>query len=140
LLVRHKLTNHNIRFEQRLEENLPSISGDAAQLEQAFLNLTLNAVEAMTAGGLLTITTKSVRLPRGSNAPTHLQIEFTDTGAGMTREVRDRVLDSLLSTTKDKGTGLGLAIVRRVVEAHRGKLKIHSTPGKGTTMAITLPL
>ncbi len=58
----------------------------------------------------------------------------------MTREVRDRVLESLLSTTKKKGTGLGLAIVRRVVEAHRGKLKIRSAPGKGTTMIITLPL
>ena len=140
LLVRHKLKNHNIRFEQKLEPNLPEISADAAQLEQAFLNLTLNAVEAMTAGGTLTIRTRAVRLPRGSKAPTHLHLEFTDTGAGMTREVRDRVLDSLLSTTKKKGTGLGLAIVRRVVEAHRGKFKIRSTPGQGTTMAITLPL
>jgi signal transduction histidine kinase len=140
LLVRHKLTNQNIRFEQRLEKGLPQISADAAQLEQAFLNLTLNAVEAMADGGTLTITTKSVRLPRQAPSPTHLHIEFTDTGAGMTRELRDRVLDSLLSTTKTKGTGLGLAIVRRVVESHRGKLKIRSTPGKGTSMAITLPL
>ncbi len=140
LLVRHKLTNQNIRFEQRLEANLPEVSADAAQLEQAFLNLTLNAVEAMTSGGSLTITTRSTRLPRASSAPTHVQIEFTDTGSGMTREVRDRVLASLLSTTKKKGTGLGLAIVRRVVDTHRGKLKIRSTPGKGTTMIITLPL
>ena len=140
LLVRHKLKNHHIRFEQKLEPKLPDISADAAQLEQAFLNLTLNAVEAMSTGGTLTIRTRAVHLPRGSMVPTHLHIEFTDTGAGMTREVRDRVLDSLLSTTKKKGTGLGLAIVRRVVEAHRGKFKIRSTPGKGTTMAITLPL
>lgn len=140
LLVRHKLTNQNIRFEQRLEENLPEISADAAQLEQAFLNLTLNAVEAMATGGTLTITTEALRLPRTSAAPTHLQIEFADTGEGMTTEVRERVLDSLLSTTKQKGTGLGLAIVCRVVEAHRGKLKIRSTPRKGTTIAITLPL
>jgi len=140
LLVRHKLKNQNIRFEQKLGKNLPDISADAAQLEQAFLNLTLNAVEAMTGGGTLTITTKAIHLPRTSRAPTHLLLEFIDTGAGMTREVRDRVLDSLLSTTKQKGTGLGLAIVRRVVEAHRGKLKIRSTPGQGTTMTITLPL
>ena len=140
LLVRHKLTNQNIRFEQQFENDLPQISADAAQLEQAFLNLTLNAVEAMAGGGTLTIATKSVRLPRGSVASTHVQIEFRDTGAGMTPEVRNRVLDSLLSTTKQKGTGLGLAIVRRVVEAHRGKLKIRSAPGRGTTIAITLPL
>jgi signal transduction histidine kinase len=140
LLVRHKLTNHNIRFEMQLEKDLPDVSADAAQLEQAFLNLTLNAVEAMADGGALTIMTKSVRLPRRNSAPTHVQIEFKDTGGGMTPELRDRVLDSLLSTTKQKGTGLGLAIVRRVVETHRGKLKIRSTPGRGTTIAITLPL
>lgn len=103
LLVRHKLTNQNIRFEQRLEEHLPEVSADAAQLEQAFLNLTLNAVEAMAGGGTLAITTKSTRSPRTSPAPTHVQIEFTDTGAGMTREVRNHVLASLLSTTKKKG-------------------------------------
>jgi signal transduction histidine kinase len=140
LLVRHKLTNQNIRFEQRLEADLPEISADAAQLEQAFLNLTLNAVEAMAIGGALVITTKSLRPPRGSATPTHLSIEFKDTGAGMTVEMQDRALSSLLSTTKQKGTGLGLAIVRRVVEAHRGKLKIRSTPGRGTTISITLPL
>ena len=140
LLVRHKLTHHGIAFEPRLNEDLPQISADAAQLEQAFLNLTLNAVEAMGDGGTLTITTRPVRLPRSSTTPTHVQIEFKDTGAGMTPEVRDRVLDSLLSTTKQKGTGLGIAIVRRVVEAHRGKLKIRSVPGHGTTLVITLPL
>lgn len=139
LLVRHKLSHQNIRFEQQLEENLPDISADAAQLEQAFLNLTLNAVEAMTKGGTLTIITKSVRVPRKNSTPTHVQIEFKDTGEGMTAEVQDRVLSSLLSSTKKKGTGLGLAIVRRVIEAHRGKLKIRSVPGCGTTIAITLP-
>ena len=140
LLVRHKLTNQNIRFQQRLESDLPQISADAAQLEQAFLNLTLNAVEAMADGGTLTITTKAVRLTRGHTAPTHLLVEFKDTGAGMTVEVQDRVLSSLLSTTKQKGTGLGLAIVRRVVEAHRGKLKMRSKPGEGTTITLTFPL
>ena len=140
LLVRHKLTNQNIRFVQKLAADLPELSADAAQLEQAFLNLTLNAVEAMSDGGTLTITTRALRLPRTAPALTHLQIEFKDTGAGMTAEVQTRVLSSLLSTTKQKGTGLGLAIVRRVVEAHRGKLKIRSALGKGTTISITLPL
>jgi signal transduction histidine kinase len=140
LLVRHKLKNQGIQFEQRLEENLPRISADATQLEQAFLNLTLNAVEAMPKGGTLTIATKTIHLPRSSPSPTHLQIEFKDTGTGMSADERERVLSSLLSTTKRKGTGLGLAIVRRVAETHRGKLKIRSTPGRGTKMAITLPL
>jgi signal transduction histidine kinase len=140
LLVRHKLTNQNIRFDQKLEANLPGLSADAAQLEQAFLNLTLNAVEAMPDGGTLAITTCAVRVPRESAAPTHVRIEFSDTGVGMTAEERVRVLDSILSTTKKRGTGLGLAIVRRVVELHRGELNVRSAPGQGTTMAVLLPL
>jgi signal transduction histidine kinase len=140
LLVRHKLKNHGVEFRQELEAQLPRIAADATQLEQAFLNLTLNAVEAMPDGGRLTITTKTMRSPRSSPEPTHVQIEFKDTGTGMSAEERERVLGSLLSTTKRKGTGLGLAIVRRVVETHRGKFKIRSTPGKGTRMAVTLPI
>jgi signal transduction histidine kinase len=67
-------------------------------------------------------------------------IEFRDTGPGMPEEQRRRAFSSLLSTTKQKGTGLGLAIVGRVVEIHRGKVKIRSRPGKGTTISITLPV
>jgi signal transduction histidine kinase len=140
LLVRHKLQNQNVELQRRATEALPHVLADATQLEQAFLNLTLNAVEAMPLGGTLTITTKALRLPRGSQSPTHVSIEFKDTGEGMTPEARRRALGSLLSTTKAKGTGLGLAIVRRVVETHRGKLRIKSTPGIGTTIGITLPL
>ena len=140
LLVRHKLSNQAVRLDQKLAADLPSLSGDATQLEQAFLNLTLNAVEAMPEGGTLRIITKALRIPRSHPVPTHLYIEFQDTGAGMTPEVQGRILSSLLSTTKQKGTGLGLAIVRRVVETHRGKLTIRSKPGVGTTVAITLPV
>jgi signal transduction histidine kinase len=140
LLVRHKLKNQNVELQRRADDKLPRVMADATQLEQAFLNLTLNAVEAMPRGGTLTITTKAVRLPRGNHAPTHVSIEFKDTGEGMTPEVRHRALGSLLSTTKAKGTGLGLAIVRRVVETHRGKLRIKSAPGLGTTISITLPI
>jgi signal transduction histidine kinase len=140
LLVRHKLSNQNIRFEQQLDAELPAVSADAAQLEQAFLNLTLNAVEAMAEGGRLTITTRAIRSPSADSGAAHVEIQFKDTGEGMTAEVQDRVLTSLLSTTKQKGTGLGLAIVRRVVEAHRGKLRLRSKAGRGTTITITLPL
>jgi signal transduction histidine kinase len=139
LLVRHKLKNQNVEFQRRLAPDLPRIAADAAQLEQAFLNLTLNAVEAMPNGGVLQITTKQVKLVRRPDAPTHIAIEFKDNGAGMTPEMRAQATGSLLSTTKPKGTGLGLAIVRRVVETHRGKLKIRSTPGRGTTITLVLP-
>ena len=140
LLIRHKLRHQNIQISQRLAPDLPSVMADATQLEQAFLNLTLNAIEAMPDGGRLTIVTRALRLPRASPVPTHIQIEFTDTGAGMSEEQRRRAFTSLLQTTKTTGTGLGLAIVARVVETHRGKVKIKSRPGHGTTISMTLPV
>ncbi|MGP8198268.1 MAG: GAF domain-containing protein [Limisphaerales bacterium] len=140
LLTRHKLRNQQIQFISRLAPDLPPVMADGTQLAQAFLNLTLNAVEAMPKGGSLTICTRSFRLPRGSPRPTHVLIEFQDTGPGMPEEQRRRAFSSLLSTTKQKGTGLGLAIVGRVVEIHRGKVRIRSRPGKGTTISITLPV
>jgi len=140
LLVRHKLRNQNVQIVQELERELPDVMGEATQLEQAFLNLILNAAEAMPDGGLLTITSRPVRLPRGSPRPTHVAIEFNDTGHGMSEQVRRRAFTSVLSTTKPKGTGLGLATVRRVLEAHRGKLKFKSRPGAGTTVTVILPV
>ncbi len=140
LLVRHKLKNHNVTFRRQLAPDLPSVMADAAQLEQAFLNLTLNAVEAMPEGGTFTLTTKLVPAARRGSGREHVAVEFKDTGAGMTPAQRERALGSLLSTTKPKGTGLGLAIVRRVVETHRGKLRIRSAPGRGTTITLVLPV
>jgi signal transduction histidine kinase len=140
LLTRHKLRNQQIQFIRRLAPDLPAIMADGTQLAQAFLNLTLNAVEAMPEGGSLTIYTRAFRLPRDSPRPTHILIEFRDTGPGMPEEQRRRAFSSLLSTTKQKGTGLGLAIVGRVIETHRGKVRIRSHPGQGTTISITLPV
>lgn len=141
LLTRHKLQNQNVELVRRLTPNLPFLLADATQLEQAFLNLTLNAAEAMPTGGRLTITTAPLHLPRSSPAPTHVAVSFQDTGAGMSDEMRQGALGhSLLNTTKQGGTGLGLAIVRRVVETHHGRLKIKSGPRRGTTMTLTFPL
>ncbi len=140
LLVRHKLKNQNVQVTQKLRADLPSVFGAATQLEQAFLNLILNAAEAMPEGGTLTITSRTMYMPRGSEGSTHVAVEFSDTGPGMSEEQRRRAFTSLLSTTKPQGTGLGLAIVARVVEMHRGKVKIKSRPGEGTTVVVTLPL
>jgi signal transduction histidine kinase len=140
LLVRHKLKHQSIQWTRKTGPDLPPVMGAATQLEQAFLNLILNAAEAMPAGGALTITLRSLRLPRGSDKPTHVAVEFRDTGQGMTEEQCRRAFTSLLSTTKAKGTGLGLAIVARVVEAHRGRIRIRSRPGHGTAVSVILPL
>ncbi len=140
LLIRHKLRNQEIHFLRRLAPDLPEIMADPTQLAQAFLNLTLNAVEAMPKGGTLTISSRAVRLQRGSQQPSQVLIEFRDTGEGMPEEQRRRPFSSLLSTTKQRGTGLGLAIVGRVVETHRGKVRIRSRPGKGTAILVSLPV
>lgn len=139
LLTRHKLSHQGVDLVRNLDTALPSIKADATQLEQAFLNLTLNAAEAMPRGGRLTLITRTWK-PRGATAPTHVVIEFTDTGAGMTAQQQRRAFTSLLSTTKAKGTGLGLAIVAKIVEAHRGEVKVKSKLGKGTSISLTLPV
>jgi signal transduction histidine kinase len=140
LLVRHKLQHQNIQVTQQLQPDLPAVPGARTQLEQAFLNLILNAAEAMPEGGRLTITSRSVHTPRRAPQPTHVAVEIQDTGPGMSEEQRQRAFSSVLSTTKARGTGLGLAIVARVVETHRGKVKIKSRAGRGTTVSIILPV
>ncbi len=140
LLVRHKLKHQKVRLSRQLEPGLELVMGEAGQLEQAFLNLMLNAAEAMPEGGTLTISSRIVAAPRQAARPTHVAVDFTDTGHGMSTEQRRRAFSSVLSTTKAKGTGLGLAIVARVVETHRGEVKIRSRVGRGTTVSVLLPL
>jgi signal transduction histidine kinase len=140
LLVRHKLGNQNIRLVRQLQPDLPVVMGDAPQLEQAFLNLILNAAEAMPDGGTLTVESKAIRLPRSNPRATHVTVEFKDTGGGMSKEVQERAFTAVLSTTKAKGTGLGLAIVGRIIETHHGNVRIKSQIGSGTTIRITLPV
>jgi signal transduction histidine kinase len=139
LLVRHKLANQNVRLVRELQADLPSVMGEATQLEQAFLNLILNAAEAMPDGGTLTISSRAVCQPRSSGGLTHLAVEFKDTGKGMSEEMQRRAFTAVLSTTKAKGTGLGLAIVGRIIETHRGSIRIKSKIGRGTTIRALLP-
>jgi signal transduction histidine kinase len=140
LLVRHKLKHQNIRLVRNLRADLGTAMGEAGQLEQAFLNLILNGAEAMPEGGTLTITSRLLTAPRHGPQATRIAVDFTDTGQGMTHAQRRRAFSSVLRTTKAKGTGLGLAIVARVVETHRGELKIKSRVGQGTTVSILLPV
>jgi signal transduction histidine kinase len=139
LLVRHKLKHQGVRLEWALQPDLPQVMGEPTQLEQAFLNLILNAAEAMPEGGVLTVRSHSVGGGGASN-PAHVAIEFKDTGHGMTDEQRRRAFSSVLRTTKRRGAGLGLAIVARVVETHHGKLKLKSKLNQGTTVSVLLPL
>ena len=132
LLTRHKLRNQNIELQKELDPQLPQVMADPVQLEQAFLNLTLNAVEAMAHGGSLRIATRA--------ADSSVEVEFQDSGEGMTAEQAQHAFTSLLNTTKPKGAGLGLAIVGRVVEAHRGQTTVRSSKGQGTTIVLRFPV
>ncbi|MBT7733997.1 MAG: GAF domain-containing protein [Verrucomicrobia bacterium] len=139
ILVRRKIAQQKVELETRLPKALPQVRADAPQLSQVFLNLTLNALEAMPDGGRLAIETRTIHLPKSAPEPTHIRIEFTDTGCGMDAETRERAFTSLLNTSKPGGSGLGLAIVGRIVESHAGRIKIKpSTPG--TTFSILLPV
>lgn len=138
LLTRHKLNQQNVQLVHRLDSHLAPVLADAGQLEQAFLNLVLNAAEAMPTGGRLTIRTRLEHAKSRQRSP-WVHVEFHDTGHGMSREQQTRAFTALLSSTKARGTGLGLAIVARIVEAHRGTVKIRSHPARGTTVLITLP-
>jgi len=134
LLVRHKLANQGVKMIRTLQADLPEVMGDAMQLEQAFLNLILNATEAMPQGGSLTISTRAT-----GDAPKCVVVEFADTGEGMSEEQCSKAFRSVLNTTKAKGTGLGLAIVGRTIETHGGELNIQSQIGRGTTISIQFP-
>ncbi|MBI4541958.1 MAG: hypothetical protein HY705_02900 [Gemmatimonadetes bacterium] len=109
----------------------PDVAGDRRRLEQAVLNVLLNAVEAMPAGGTLTVRA-------GATAEGGLRLEFEDTGPGIPPEEVERVLRPFYST-KPLGTGLGLPLVARIVAAHEGRLGIQGRPGRGTTVTIHLP-
>jgi signal transduction histidine kinase len=106
------------------------VNGDPAMLRQAFLNLALNACQAMPEGGMLRIQSKRVGR--------QVQVLVTDTGTGIQPEHLDKIFD-LYFTTKPKGSGIGLSMVYRIIQMHDGEIEIESTPGKGTTFRILLP-
>ena len=139
LLVRHKLKNQGIEWVRKLEKDLPPVMGDETQLEQAFLNLILNAAEAMPDGGSLTLSTH-IEPPTTKRGHSQVLVELKDTGKGMPEEQRAQAFKSMLNSTKPKGTGLGLAIVGRIIESHGGQVRIKSLHGHGTTITMIFPV
>ena len=107
------------------------ILGDPSQLQQAFLNIFLNAMDAMPKGGELRISTQT------ENG--WLTIRIEDTGLGMTKEQLEHIFEPFY-TTKESGTGLGLAITKRIVEDHKGRIWVSSEPNRGSAFEISLPL
>jgi two-component system NtrC family sensor kinase len=106
-------------------------------MEQAFLNIVLNAQKAMPKGGIFTVTTRWI--PHGKNGKGDIQILFEDTGVGITGENLHRIFNPFFSTRSD-GTGLGLSITRNILEQHGGSIAVESQVNQGTTFTITLPV
>jgi len=126
----------NIQIVREYEPSLPKATIDAELCEQAFTNLLLNACEAMSDGGILTIRINPVIMP---GEPTHaLAVEIADTGPGVSDDVKEQIFNPFF-TTKKSGVGLGLAIVSKIVDAHGGVLKLLGGQGQGACFHVTLP-
>ena len=121
----------DLRLQTDLAAGLPPVAGLEAELREAVINLVLNAVDAMPAGGTLTLRT---RVFYGGVAA-----EISDSGVGMDEETKKRCFEPFFSTKGQLGTGLGLAMVYGVMERHQGRIEVDSAPGAGTTMRLVFP-
>jgi len=132
LFVKNKLQGNGIFVKRDLSEHLPEIMVDPDQVRSAFLNVVINAVQAMTKGGELTISTQQ---RNGS-----VELLIGDTGEGIPEEIRSKIFNPFFTTKKVLGTGLGLSIVYKTIRAHGGTVTFESEVGSGTTFTITLPV
>jgi signal transduction histidine kinase len=133
-LVEHKLYLGNITSQLDLAGDLPPVRGDAGQLEQLFLALIMNAIEAMPHEGSLRVATS---LKAGSG---HIVITIEDDGMGIDESVLSHLFEPFVTTKEAKGVGLGLAVSQSVVERHHGRISVRSEADKGTTFTIELPV
>ncbi len=138
LFMAQHLERHGIRLETSFQHDLPAIEGHPQQLQQVFLNLINNAVDAMPAGGTIKVET---RFDGSSPGSPHVLASFADSGVGISAEEQKRIFEPFFST-KDlrHGTGLGLSITARIVRQHEGTVELESEPGRGATFTIRLPI
>ena len=143
-LIERQIEDKSITLTRALEAETDLVQGDEHELQQAFVNLLLNAVEAMGPKGTLTVTT---RLHPANGAahnaevepePVQLHVTIQDTGPGIPPEVMARLFEPFV-TNKPNGTGLGLAITRRIIHQHRGSVSARSLAGQGTVFTVALP-
>ena len=140
-LAQHRVEGRLIAFERRFDADPDLLHGDDNQLEQAFVNLLLNSVEAINAHGSLTISTEILSDDDGhlrEGTRRIVRIRISDTGTGIAAQNMGHLFEPFF-TTKRNGTGLGLAVTRRIIEEHSGTIDAQSEPGKGTTFTVLLP-
>jgi two-component system NtrC family sensor kinase len=131
-LLEHQLTKAGIEVKLAFDENLPRIKGNPGKLQQVFLNLFLNARDAMESGGVLALST--------SSADGSVKVIVADSGAGIVRENLERIFDPFFTTKMaKKGTGLGLSVSYGIVREHSGDIEVASEPGAGTRFQLSFP-
>jgi len=143
-LVEYQLDDKNIALTHSFAALTDEVRGDHYQLEQAFINLFFNSIEAMKPGMELSVKTSIVLSDSSSDSLPFLpgqpliRVTVQDTGAGIPEGHLDRVFDPFF-TTKQNGTGMGLSITRRIIQEHKGTISVESEPGKGSTFTVLLP-
>ncbi|MCO5167739.1 MAG: ATP-binding protein [Planctomycetes bacterium] len=130
-LVAAKAQRQGVEVLDALEAPSPPVLGSAEELEQVFLNLLLNALDAMPQGGTLRVS--------GAPGPGRAAVTVSDTGTGMDAAALGRLFEPFFTTKADHGTGLGLHICRGIVEGHGGQIEVSSTPGGGSAFTVELP-
>jgi signal transduction histidine kinase len=128
--LRHTPQPENIDLVKDINNDLPMVMVDADQIRQVFINIILNAQQAMPDGGYLNIQTRS--------KDGVVEVDFTDTGCGIPESDINKIFDPLF-TTKAKGIGLGLSVCKSILERHGGGIRVESKVGKGTTFTVSLP-
>jgi two-component system NtrC family sensor kinase len=138
-LVQPQLDTKSIVVKQALQATVDRVHGDEHELQQAFVNLLLNAFEAMGLEGTLTISTEPLSSQPGSDVKEpFISVIISDTGMGILPENMRHLFEPFF-TTKPNGTGLGLAVTQRIVQEHHGSITVESHPRKGTIFRIMLP-
>jgi signal transduction histidine kinase len=134
-ILEPQLSRKGVSTRTRFAPDLPDLKLDVSQMENAILNLLLNAVASMPNGGILSLATRTEK----RDGAEEVLVEITDTGAGIEPEHLPHIFDPFF-TTKSDGTGLGLTIVKRIVKAQGGSIDVSSEPGSGTRVTLALPL
>jgi two-component system, NtrC family, sensor kinase len=138
LLVEGQARAKGVQVDKQYGGKRLMVYGDADQLQQVFLNLLLNALQATDPGGSIAVRTEVLEDSPGPAAGGKVQIEIADTGRGIKRTDLDRIFEPFF-TTRPEGSGLGLAICQSIVERHQGEIDIRSRPGQGTVVRVCLP-
>lgn len=137
MILKNQMKFHNVTFDLQLKSDIPDIVVDPNQIQQVFINLLINASDAMQGKGKVTITTSLIS-EEGVN---YVEIAFHDTGPGLPPEIKGRIFEPFFTTKPaGKGTGLGLSVSYGIIKKHNGHISVSSQPGQGASFYIKLPV